>query len=76
MNERMTIAEIEARFVDEWILLGDPETDEYARVQSGVVLFHGKDRDEMYAKAVELRPKRFATLYTRKVLPENTAIVL
>ena len=50
-------------------------TDETLRVLSGEVLWHGKDRDEVYRKAVELRPKQFAMLYTGK-MPEGTAIVL
>jgi hypothetical protein len=44
-------------------------------VQGGKVIWHSKDRDEVYRKAVELRPKHFATLYLGK-MPENTAIVL
>ena len=42
---------------------------------SGKVLFHSKDRDEVYQKAVALRPKRFAMLYTG-AMPKDTAIVL
>jgi hypothetical protein len=38
-------------------------------------LWHSKDRDEVYRKAVELRPKRFAMLYTGK-MPEDTAVLL
>jgi len=44
-------------------------------VQSGKVLSHSKDRDEVYREAVRLRPKRFAMLYTG-TLPRDTAIVL
>ncbi|HEV8712385.1 MAG TPA: hypothetical protein VGX03_06090 [Candidatus Binatia bacterium] len=44
-------------------------------MQSGKVRWRGKDRDEGYRKAVELRPKRFAMLYTGK-MPKDTAVVL
>ena len=44
-------------------------------VKSGKVRWHSKDRDEVYRKAVELRPKRFAMLYTG-TLPKDAAIVL
>jgi hypothetical protein len=37
--------------------------------------WHSKDRDEVYRKAVELRPKPFAMLYIGK-MPEGTGIVL
>ena len=75
MEEVLTIAQIEARFDSEWILVGDPQTNEALEVQSGKVLWHSKDREEVYCKAVELRPKRSAMLYTGK-MPKDTAVVL
>ena len=75
MDDVMTVAQIEAQFESEWVLLEDPQTTEALEVQGGRVLWHGKDRDEVYRKAVELRPKRFAVLYTGK-MPEGTAVVL
>jgi hypothetical protein len=75
MNDVMTVAQIEAQFESEWVLLEDPQTNEALEVQGGRLLWHGKDRDEVYRKAVELRPKRFAVLYTGK-MPEGTAVVL
>ena len=75
MDDVMTIEEIEAQFESEWILIEDPETNEALEVQSGKVLSHSKDRDEVYREAVRLRPKRFAMLYTG-TLPRDTAIVL
>ncbi|MBE9050287.1 hypothetical protein IQ243_07670 [Nostocales cyanobacterium LEGE 11386] len=75
MEKIMTIAQIEEQFESEWILVEDPQTNEALDIQSGKVLWHSKDRDEVYRKAVELRPKRFAMLYTGQI-PENTAIAL
>ena len=75
MGETITIAEIQSRFQSEWVLLEDPQTNESLDVKSGKVLYHSKDRDEVYRKAIELHPKRFAMLFTG-VIPENTAIVL
>ena len=71
----LTIAEIQARFAEEWVLLEDPTTDVSLDVKSGTVLFHSKDRDEVYRHAVTLRPRRFALLYTGS-MPPDTAIVL
>lgn len=59
----MTMAEIEACFDSEWVLLEDPETNEYLEVQRGRVLWHTHDRDELYRKALELRPQHSAVLY-------------
>ena len=70
MDGVVTISEIERQFDSEWVLIGDPQTDQNLEVQAGKVLWHSKDRDEVYRKAVELRPRRFAMLYTGK-MPEN-----
>jgi hypothetical protein len=75
MAEVLTVAEITLRFADEWVLVESPQTDELARVKAGKILYHSKDRDEVYRKAVELKPSYFAMLYTGE-MPKDTAIVL
>lgn len=75
MGEVMSLAEIHARFKSEWILLEDPDTTELLEVKGGAVLWHSKDRDEVYRKARELRPKHSAILYTG-TLPKEVVIVL
>jgi hypothetical protein len=75
MDDVLTIAQIEAQFSSEWVLVEEPETNQALEVQRGKVRWHSKDREEVYRKAVELRPKRFAVLYTGQ-MPEDTAIVL
>ncbi len=75
MNEVLSLAEIQERFAGEWVLLEDPQTSESLEVTAGKVLWHSKDRDELYRKARELRPKRSAILYLGK-LPDEVAVVL
>ena len=75
MDEVLTVSQIERRFDSEWVLVEDPQTNQSLEVQAGKVLWHSKDRDEVYRKAVELRPTRFAMLYTGR-MPKDTAIVL
>jgi hypothetical protein len=76
MSELMTVAEMEAAYPGEWLLILEPESNEFNQLLRGRVVFHSKDRDEMYRKAIELpAPKRFATRYTG-TLPPDTAIVL
>ena len=75
MDEVLTVAEIESRFPAEWVLIEQPLTDEFLEVQSGRVSHHSKDRDEVYRRATQLRPRRFAIVYTG-TLPKDTAIVL
>lgn len=74
-DEMLTLAQIEARFQSEWVLIEEPKTNDALEVQSGKVRWHSKDREEVYRKVVEMHPKRFAILYTGK-MPEGTAIVL
>ena len=75
MDEVLTIAEIEGRFESEWVLIEDPSTNEALEVRGGTVRCHGKDRDEVYRLAVQIRPKRFAIVYTG-TMPGDTAIAL
>ena len=75
MNEVMTIAEIEANFDSEWVLLGDPVTDAGLHVVTGRVLAHSRDRDEVDRQLLALRPRRYATWYTGR-LPDDVAVVL
>lgn len=67
MNEVMSLQEIKARFQSEWVLVEEPETSASLEVRKGKVLWHSKDRDEVYRKARELRPKHSAILYTGKL---------
>jgi hypothetical protein len=75
VNEVLTIEEIEARYPSEWILIVDPVTSDEKGIESGRVVFHSPDRDEMYRQAIEVRPQRFAFHYTGR-MPPNTAIAL
>jgi hypothetical protein len=71
----LTVAEMESKFVSEWLLVEDPQLNDALEVHSGVVRYHSKDRDEVYRRAVELRPGQFAVLYTGE-MPGNAAVVL
>jgi hypothetical protein len=75
MEEILTVAEIESRYPSEWVLVEDPEVNEHQEVVRGRVVFHSRDRDEVDRKAIELKLKHSAFLYTG-TMPENAAIVL
>ncbi|HKQ49529.1 MAG TPA: hypothetical protein VJZ71_15765 [Phycisphaerae bacterium] len=75
MADILSIAEICNRYDSEWILVEDPEVDENLEVVRGKVVWHSKDRDEVYQKMLELRPKQSATLFTGR-MPKDTAIAL
>lgn len=75
MGEIISFADIHKKFNSEWILLADPEIKDGLKVKRGKLLCHSKDRDEVYRKARELKPKHSAIFYTGK-LPHDTVIVL
>jgi hypothetical protein len=75
VDDLLTIDEIKDRYPSEWVLIGDPRTDEAAQLLAGRVLFHGPDRDPVYRKAVELRLPHFAVRYLGE-FPENMALML
>lgn len=64
MTEILNVDQIKARYPSEWVLIGDPEETDTLEVMGGRVLFHSASAEELYRKAAELRPGKFATLYT------------
>ena len=75
MAEILTFEQIKTRYDGEWVLIADPVTDDSLSVQQGEVLWHSKDRDEIYRKAQELKPAHSAILFFGS-LPKDAAIVL
>lgn len=63
MSGILPLAEIQERFVGQWVLLGDIQTNDVGEVLAGRVLCHSNQREEVDAYALRLRPARFALLY-------------
>ena len=75
MNETISFSEIQTKYDKEWVLLQDPVTDENLKIKYGKVVWHSKDRDEVYRKARQLKPKHSAVIRIGKI-PHDTVIVL
>ncbi len=75
MSEVLTRAEICAKYDSEWVLVGDPRSNELLALQAGTVLWHSKDRDEVYRKMIESSARQFAILYTGPY-PKDMAFLL
>ena len=75
VDEILTIDEIRARYAPDWVLIGDPRTDESLSVRAGKVLFHSPDQDEVCRKAAECPPGRYALRFLGTV-PEDLVLVL
>ena len=75
MNEFMTLQEIEETFDSEWVLVEDPELTSQLEVIRGKVISHSPDRDELYRKMGELKPKHSAILHTGPI-PDDIVVIL
>ncbi len=76
MGEYMTIEEVNARFPDEWVLLGDPRTNEFHEVIGGTLLIHSKDRDTFDEQVKTIKEKHLAFHYTGEVIPKGAIVIL
>lgn len=79
MNESLTIDQIRNAYPEQWVLVGNPDLGDsgkvgsvVSKIQSGVVLYHSKDKREIAYKAKELTHsvERFACIFTGEV-PKN-----
>ena len=63
------------QYKDEWVLIDVKEVDNTFKIIEGDVIAHSKDKEEIYKKLLELKPKNFSIEYTGKI-PEDLAVVL
>jgi len=75
MGEVLTKQEMEGLYDGEWVLIENPEVDEHLRVRRGVVLWHSKSREELYRKALELRPAHSAIIFFGLVAEEGEVVL-
>ncbi len=75
MDELLTIDEIKARYAPDWVLIVEPQSDEFQHLHAGKVVFHSPDREEVYRKAIELQLGDCAFRYLGE-WPEDMAFVL
>ena len=74
----MTMAEIEAKYPNKWVLIDDPTTDRYQEVLGGHVVLHCADRAEFLRRVVEWADsgsKHLAVQYVGKFPEEDDTIV-
>ena len=62
-------------YKDEWVLVEVIKIDSRMKIKEGKVLYHSKDKNEIYNKLIDLKPKKFSIEYTGKI-PEELAVVL
>lgn len=75
MKRRKTpVAQIKAKYKDEWVLLADYDLDDKNEPLRGVVVAHSKDREEIYNRQMSVK-KGLCILYTGE-MPRDLAIML
>jgi hypothetical protein len=67
--------EFEARYSGEWVLLVNPVHNDLMEPIRGELVFHSKDRDEVYKEAHKRKDAHTAIFYVGK-LPEDLVVVL
>ncbi|RKY59090.1 MAG: hypothetical protein DRP94_04575 [Candidatus Latescibacterota bacterium] len=67
--------QIKEKFDGEWVLIECIEVDDSFQVVEGEVLYHDPDKDKVYRKLLELRPKRYAIEYVGEI-PKDLAVML
>ena len=70
---KMSLAEIKAKYKDEWVLLAHYDLDNRNEPLNGVVMAHSKDREEIYNKQMAIQ-EPLCILYAGE-LPKNLAIM-
>jgi hypothetical protein len=73
--QKMKWIDIKMSYRDQWVLIEVEKVDESFNIVEGEVLAHSKNKDEVYQKLLQLRPKEFSIEYTGEV-PEDLAIVM
>ena len=72
-----SIEDIKASYPDEWILLGNPVSDEFDRTISGVVLYHNSDKRELaYRDKPLLKKYKKTALFFNRVTPREKRAVI
>jgi hypothetical protein len=75
MKNVFTMKQLEARYSGEWVLLVDPVHNELMEPSRRELVFHSKDRDEVYKKAHGRKDAHTAIFYVGKI-PEDLVVAV
>ena len=67
--------QIQKTFRGEWVLIECAQVDDTFHVVDGNVLYHAADKEQIYRKVLELRPKGYAIEYLGE-FPKDLAVML
>jgi hypothetical protein len=75
MKKILTMTQLESRYSGEWVLLVNPVQNKNSEIMRGKLVFHSKDRHEVYKEAHKRKDAHTAIFYVGK-LPEDLVVVL
>ena len=75
MKKILTMKQLESQYSGEWVLLVNPVHDKLMEPIRGELVFHSRDRDEVYKEAHKRKDAHTAIFYVGK-LPEDLVVVL
>ncbi len=75
MQEVLTMTEIKQLYPSEWVLIEELETDKELNIKSGKVTYHSGNKQEVWLRARERKPKYFSVFYTGE-FPTNINYLL
>jgi uncharacterized protein (DUF2252 family) len=72
-TEYLTMAEIEKRYPNEWVLIDRPQKSKSRSVLGGYVVLHTPDRDEFDQRSLEIDDlsNSIASVYTGEPSPDE-----
>lgn len=71
-NEYLTMAEIETRYPNEWVLIDRPNSTKTLLLKGGYVVAHSPDRDEFDRLAINIKGlKVIESIFTGKPSPDE-----
>lgn len=70
MIKMLKAAEIDKKYSNQWVLLGQPSLDRLGRVRQGQVLCHSQDRNQVDQAMLKVRVKDVAIYYAGDVLKD------
>ena len=62
MEHILTMDEIRRRYDGEWVLIADPEVNDYQEVLHGRVVYHHADRDVFDREVLKLPPRKMVAV--------------
>lgn len=75
-DEYLTMAEIEAKYPGQWVLLDRPKTDRFENVLGGRVLFGSEDKAAVYDRMKELPQPFDVAVWFVGAIPEDVVFLL